>query len=120
MVGFASDGSVAMIGKCNGVAAKLKKRMKQFKGMTSFFSLHCIIHQETLCASVLNHRECAALLGEIESEHGEIIYHTNVRWSSRGSLLQLLFMEKKNKRIEELDDEGWISDLAFFVDVTGH
>jgi hypothetical protein len=29
-------------------------------------------------------------------------------------------MEKKNKRIEELDDEGWISDLAFFVDVTGH
>jgi hypothetical protein len=31
-----------------------------------------------------------------------------------------LFTEKKNKRIEELDDEGWISDLAFFVDVTGH
>jgi hypothetical protein len=29
-------------------------------------------------------------------------------------------MEKKNKRIEELDDEGRISDLAFFVDVTGH
>jgi hypothetical protein len=26
-------------------------------------------------------------------------------------------MEKK--RIEELDDEGWISDLASFVDVTG-
>jgi hypothetical protein len=29
-------------------------------------------------------------------------------------------MEKKNKRIEELDDERRISDLAFFVDVTGH
>jgi hypothetical protein len=29
-------------------------------------------------------------------------------------------MEKKNKIIEELDDEGWISDSAFFVDVTGH
>jgi hypothetical protein len=25
-------------------------------------------------------------------------------------------MEKKNKRIEELDDEGWIIDVAFFVD----
>jgi hypothetical protein len=23
-------------------------------------------------------------------------------------------MEKINKRIEELDDEGWTSDLAFF------
>jgi hypothetical protein len=29
-------------------------------------------------------------------------------------------MEKKNKRIEELDSEGWISDLAFFVHVAGH
>jgi hypothetical protein len=29
-------------------------------------------------------------------------------------------MEKKNKRTEELDDEGWIRDLAFFVGVTGH
>jgi hypothetical protein len=25
-------------------------------------------------------------------------------------------MEKKNKRIEEMDDEGWISVVAFFVD----
>jgi hypothetical protein len=62
-------------------------------------------------------------LGEIESKYGEIIYHTNVRWLSRGSVLKRffgllkeikLFMEKKNKIIEELDDEGWISDLAFF------
>jgi hypothetical protein len=64
-------------------------------------------------ASALNHREFVELLGEIESEHGEIIYHTNVRWLSHGSILQRffyllkeikLFMEK-NKRIEELDDE---------------
>jgi hypothetical protein len=32
-----------------------------------------------------------------------------------------VFMEKKNKRIEDLDDERWISYLAFFfVEVTGH
>jgi hypothetical protein len=29
-------------------------------------------------------------------------------------------MEKKDKRTEELDHEGWISDQAFFVDVAGH
>jgi hypothetical protein len=29
-------------------------------------------------------------------------------------------MEKKNKRTDELDDEGWIGDLAFFGNVTGH
>jgi hypothetical protein len=43
-------------------------------------------------ASALNHREFVALLGEIESEHGEIIYHTNVRWLSRGSVLQRYFL----------------------------
>jgi hypothetical protein len=124
--------------------------MKEFEGKTSSFSLHCILHQEALCAQsfkmtdvmdtvvktvnfiracALNHREFVALLEEIKSEHGKIIYHTNVRWLNRGPVLQRffylmkeikLFMENKNKRIEELDDEGWISDLAFFADVTGH
>jgi hypothetical protein len=43
-------------------------------------------------ACALNHREFVSLLGEIESEHGEIIYHTNVRWLSRGSALQRFFL----------------------------
>jgi hypothetical protein len=29
-------------------------------------------------------------------------------------------MEKKGKNIEELNNEGWITNLAFLVDVTGH
>jgi hypothetical protein len=62
--------------------------MKELEGTTSFFSLHCILHQEALCAkslkmthvtdtvvktvnfiraSALNNREIVALLGEIES-----------------------------------------------------
>jgi hypothetical protein len=120
-----------------------EKIMKEFEGKTSFFSVHSILHQEALSAKslkvthvmdtvvktvnfnlacALNHREFVALLGEIESKYGEIIYLTNVRWLSRGSVLQRffgllkeikLFMEKKNKIIEELDDEGWIGDLAF-------
>jgi hypothetical protein len=102
VVAFVSEGAPAMIGKSKGVAAKLKeKKMKEFEGKTSSFSLHCILHQEALCAQsfkmidvmdtvvktvnfiracALNHREFVALLEEIESEHGQIIYHTNVRW----------------------------------------
>jgi hypothetical protein len=97
MVGFVSDGAPAMIGKSNGVAARLRKGMKEFKGKISFFSLHYILHQEALCAkslkmthvidavvktvnfiraSALNHREFITLLGETESEYGEKIYHT--------------------------------------------
>jgi hypothetical protein len=68
-----------------------------------------------ICASAINHHEFVELLREIESEHGKMIYHTNVRRLSRRSVLQWffdllkeikLFMEKKNKRIEEKDDEG--------------
>jgi hypothetical protein len=29
-------------------------------------------------------------------------------------------MEKKGRNIEELNDEGWITELVFLVDVTGH
>jgi hypothetical protein len=80
-------------------------------------------------ASALNHREFVAFLEIVENEYGEIIYHTNVRWLSRGSVLKLLFdllneiklfMEKKGRYIEELNDEGWITDLTLPVDVTGH
>jgi hypothetical protein len=53
MVGFVSDGAPAMIGKSNGVAAKFKKRMKDFEGKTPFSSLHCILHQEALCSKSL-------------------------------------------------------------------
>jgi hypothetical protein len=31
-----------------------------------------------------------------------------------------LFMEKKSRNIEEANDEEWITDLVFLVDVTGH
>jgi hypothetical protein len=30
------------------------------------------------------------------------------------------FAERNNKGNEELDDEGWINNLASFVDMTGH
>jgi hypothetical protein len=68
-------------------------------------------------------------LEEVENEYGEVIYHTNVRWLSRGAVLKRffdmvkeikLFMEKEDRNIEELSDEEWINDLAFLVDVTGH
>jgi hypothetical protein len=152
MAGFVSDGAPAMIGKNNNVAAKLKKnKAKEFEGTTYFRSLHCILHQQELCAKylemnhvmdtviktvnfiraiVLSHREFIAFLEEVENEYGEIIYHNNVRCLSRGICFETiffyflneikLFMENKGKNIEELNDGGWITDLAFVVDVTGH
>jgi hypothetical protein len=63
----------------------------------------------------LNHREFIAFLEEVENEYCEAIDHTNVRWLSQVSVLKRffyllndikLFMEKKGRNIEELNDEG--------------
>lgn len=83
--------------------------------------LPCIIHQEALCARaaqlgdvgktinlirsrVLNHREFWAFLMKIDSQYGDIIYHSDVRWLSCGTVswtasipgdLKLTLKEKK-------------------------
>jgi hypothetical protein len=41
-----SEGVLTVVGKKNVVAAKLKKKVREFKELTSFFSFHCIFHQE--------------------------------------------------------------------------
>ena len=71
--------------------------------------LHCIIHQNVLCKSVLkqnhvtdvvtktfnvirtsalNHRLFVSFLEEFETEHGDKGYHTAVRWLSLGKVLK--------------------------------
>jgi hypothetical protein len=79
--------------------------------------------------STLNHCESVALLDEVESEYGDIIYHINVRRLRRGSVLKRLFdllnvikllMEKRSKDTEELSDTRCITDLALLVDVNSH
>jgi len=74
--------------------------------------LHCLIHQEALCAKVaslktimdvvlksvnfilsrgLNHRPFRQLLLEAESQYGDLLYFCNVRWLSRGDMLQRVY-----------------------------
>lgn len=95
-------------------------------------SFHCIIHQESLCKSVLNfkhvsdiivavvnliksrglnHRQFKTLLNDLECEHSDVLYHNNVRWLSMGLVLNrvwnlrdeiVLFLEMKNITCEFL------------------
>ncbi|XP_074503829.1 general transcription factor II-I repeat domain-containing protein 2-like isoform X2 [Sebastes fasciatus] len=69
--------------------------------------MHCIIHQEALCAKTvqlgdvmntvvktvniirargLHHREFQAFLSDVDAEYGDLLYHSEVRWLSRGSV----------------------------------
>lgn len=83
--------------------------MTEMKPEQKLVFLHCIIHQVMLCkyvlkiyhvtdvvsttvnfirARALNHRQFVALLEEHETEHGDIGYHTAVRWLSLGKVLK--------------------------------
>ncbi|XP_042206651.1 general transcription factor II-I repeat domain-containing protein 2-like, partial [Homarus americanus] len=79
----------------------------------------------------LNHRQFITLLEDLESDHTDVLYHTNVRWLSLGKILKRvwelkeesgLFLDMKQNAIDfpQLNDEKWLSDFAFAVDIMGH
>lgn len=111
-------------------------------------AVHCIIHQENLSAKViemehvtsvvvktvnyirsrgLNHREFQEFLGHLESQHGDVVYFTEVRWLSRASTLHRfwllkdevnMFMKLKGKEVPQLSDSDWLMDFAFLNDIS--
>lgn len=145
LAGVCTDGAPAMMGKRNGAVALLQEysgvELKQY---------HCVLHQEALCAKVmkfdhvmkvvtsvvnfirargLKHRKFQEYLKEMESEHMDIPYHTEVRWLSRGNVLSrfvalkadiIAFLQEEGKHIPELEEEQWSWDLAFLSDISSH
>ena len=75
----------------------------------------------------LNHRQFKSLLIDMDSEYGELLYYTEVRWPSRGKVLKrflalrneiALFMDTKNKPVPFLADSTFQCNLAFLTDIT--
>ena len=110
LVAVATDGAPAMCSERVGLVGLLKNKVKKLGEYIS--AIHCIIHQEALCgkkiqmknvmdavvktvnfirARALNHRQFTSLLSSMESEYGELLYHTEVRWLSRGNVLKRFF-----------------------------
>ncbi|XP_076864060.1 general transcription factor II-I repeat domain-containing protein 2A [Brachyhypopomus gauderio] len=147
LCGVTTDGAPAMTGERNGMASMVCRKVREAGGEA--VKLHCIIHQEALCARAaqlgnvmatvvktinlirsraLNHREFRTFLSDIDAEYGDVIYHTDVRWLSRSSVLQRFFslrseidrfLKEKQLRLDELCEPMWLADLAFLVDLTG-
>lgn len=68
-------------------------------------------------------------LSELDAEYGDVFYHTEVWWLSRGKVLRTFFSlhhevdvfpKEKRKGQEVLFNPGWICDLAFLTDITEH
>lgn len=136
-----------MTGRKNGLVALVQKKRKE-EGVEEAIALHCIIHQQALCSRCLKfenvmsvvvkcinqirsrglkHRRFRAFLEEMESEYGDVLYFTEVRWLSRGNVLKRFFelraevkdfMEKDGVAVPVLTDPKWLMDLAFLVDIT--
>ncbi|XP_065811264.1 general transcription factor II-I repeat domain-containing protein 2-like [Labrus bergylta] len=148
LCGVTTDGAPAMTGERKGMASMVCAKVKESGGEA--VRMHCIIHQEALCAKTvqlgdvmntvvktvniirargLYHREFQAFLSDVDAEYGDVLYHSDVRWLSRGSVLQRFyslrseidqFLKEKGRPLHELSDPLWLSDLAFLVDLTHH
>lgn len=107
-----TDGCKAFIGSNTGFVGLLKQNKINVP------TLHCIIHQEALCAKSinlkdtmatvvkitnlirgghrsLNHRKFLSFLEEVDSSYGDLLLYTEIRWLSRGKCL-IRFFELKN------------------------
>ena len=80
-------------------------------------------------ARALNFRQFQALLGELKAKYDTLLMYNNVRWLSRGRVLERfiaclneirLFMYEKKQDFPQLTDVVWLNSLMFFTDLTMH
>ena len=94
--------------------------------------------RDEICAKGLKHRQFQLFLENVNAQYKDLIYHLEVRWLSRGKVLELFFaliaeienfLQEKNptlstrngaSAVKLLSDHDWLLDLAFFVDITQH
>ena len=150
LISVTTDGAPAMVGSQKGFVTLLENHMKNAGYENSIMKIHCIIHQEALCAKNtkldevmqvvvkivniilsrgLNHRQFRKFLEEIDAQHSDLKYFCDVRWLSRGNMLERFFnllnevkdfLIMKGEDFPQLCDPEWIANLAFLVDITKH
>ncbi|XP_042202414.1 general transcription factor II-I repeat domain-containing protein 2-like [Callorhinchus milii] len=99
-----------LTGKNVGLLKRIQDKVKEENPVQDLIFLHCIIHQEYLCKSVLQlnrvvnpvvklvnfirarglqHRQFIAFLEETDADHQDLLYHSRVRWLSLGKVLRV-------------------------------
>ncbi|XP_049323296.1 protein FAM200B-like [Astyanax mexicanus] len=146
-VGITTDGAASMTGKHSGVVKQILTRAPNATWN------HCFLHREALAAKnmvpdlnealqdvikVVNHIKRSAkssrcfsnLCKDLGSEHMQVLYHSEVRWLSRGKVLSRFyelkteiatFLSENNSVYAELfDNNTWLALVAYLADIFEH
>ncbi|XP_077585569.1 general transcription factor II-I repeat domain-containing protein 2A-like [Stigmatopora nigra] len=132
-----TDGSPNLTGKNVGLLKRIQDKVKEQNPGQDLIFLHCIIHQESLCKSVLqlnhvvdpvvklvnfirarglNHRQFITFLEETDADRQDLLYHSRVRWLSLGKVLQRVW-ELKEEIISFLELIGKSEEFPELRDV---
>ncbi len=142
-----TDGAAAMLGCKSGLVALLKQQIPRLQ------STHCFLHRYALISKTLpvnlkhghdisvkiinliknqplNCRLFKALCSEYESKFTNLLYHTEVRWLSRGNVLTRFFNllkevkiflnDKKSILLVEICSKEFEQRLAYTSDIFSH
>ena len=139
-----TDGAPAMLGVRSGFLALVKQKNPNVIGM------HCIIHREALASrtmpqtldyaikvvnytksSALNARVFGKLCHNLGAEFESLLFHTSVRWLSRGNMLirlvrllpeviEFLEIQHKQELKTNISDAMFQIRLAYLADMFSH
>ncbi|XP_004873385.1 general transcription factor II-I repeat domain-containing protein 2A-like isoform X2 [Heterocephalus glaber] len=147
VVSVTSDGAPCMVGTTSSFMQFFVKEAKH-----PVIQFPCILHQEAICAResskklddilkdvtkmvnyimahALNFPQFQALFDEVQAQYNALRMHNNIRWLSRGRVLERLvacldemrlFMNEKGQEYPQLTDVAWLNNLMFFTDFTRH
>ena len=144
LVGVCTDGAPAMIGSRSGFVKLVQEKNPAVTGT------HCVIHRQALASktlpgnlrsslnlaikvvnfvksSSLNSRLFAALCSDLGTDYKTLLFHTEVRWLSKGNMLSRLYelkdeveiflqRQKQYKLYEAFREEDFQLSLAYLVD----
>ena len=145
LVEVCTDGAAAMIGANSGLISLVKQKNPAIQGT------HCMIHKAALVSktipkrlhermsvvikvvnyvksSALNTRLFSKLCKDMDADHTALLYHTQVRWLSKGNMLSRifelreevkLFLAAKQKRdlLLAFGGDGFSTYLAYLADI---
>ena len=142
-----TDGAPSMLGRRSGFrgkVAEMNSKTRHFHCMLHPYALACktvppglrlvlddVVHMiNTIKSGSLNTRLFSLLCQELGSDHAALLFHTEVRWLSRGNVIRIEsvkeelsgFFKRVNKTrspefVQKLSDSQWLQKLAYFSDI---